>query len=274
MRAVERTARWRPRPFGWVSAAAGRLSGSLAVLLVSAALLLPGTAARAQVASPEHLREMMGWGRASLILADELEYAPGVDGRPLSYDVLGWTGGESRRIWAKAKGEHATRDGHGHTELQLLYGQLVSPWWDAQLGVMMDARYGEGSSRTRASLSVGVQGLAPGWFDVEPTLFVSQDGDVSARLRASYDLLFTQRLVVQPEMGATLAIQEVPEFGVGRGLNGLELGVRMRYEIRREVAPYVGLAWSNSFAGAADLARGAGEPVRDLRFVAGVRLWR
>lgn len=252
-----------------------RLSASVATLVVAlAALAVPGRTAAAQGVTPEHLREMMDWGRETFLLAEELEYVPGAGDRPVSYDLLGWAGGESRRLWAKAEGEHGTRHGSGHTALQLLYGQLVSPWWDAQVGVKVDAHYGTGSTNTRASLALGLQGLAPGWFEVEPTVFVSQDGDVSASLEASYDLLFTQRLVLQPNLATGVALREVPEFGVGSGLNEVELGLRMRYEIRREFAPYVGVTWSNRFGGTADLARTAGEPVRDLELVVGLRLWR
>lgn len=252
-----------------------RLAASVATLVVAltVGMAVPGRTAAAQGVTPEHLREMMDWGRETFLLAEELEYAPGADDRPVSYDLLGWAGGESRRLWAKAEGEHGTRYGSGHTALQLLYGQLVSPWWDAQLGVKVDAHYGAGRSNTRASLALGLQGLAPGWFEVEPALFVSQDGDVSASLGASYDLLFTQRLVLQPSLETSVALQEVPEFGVGAGLNEVALGLRMRYEIRRELAPYVGATWTNRFGGTADFARTAGAPVRDLELVVGLRLW-
>jgi len=248
--------------------------GAAAAAALVIGLAVPGRTTAAQGVSPEHLREMMDWGRETFLLAEVLEIAPDAGGRPVGYDLLGWAGGESRRLWAKAEGEHGTRQGSGHTELQLLYGQLISPWWDAQVGAKVDVHYGTGGTRTRTSLALGVQGLAPGWFEVEPTVFVSQYGDVSASLTASYDLLFTQRLVVQPRLETSVALQEVPEFGVGSGLNDVELGLRMRYEIRREFAPYVGFSWSNRFGGTADLARAAREPVRDLQLVAGVRLWR
>lgn len=246
-----------------------RLAVAIGLLL----LALPRPAA-AQGIGMDHLLEMMDWGREAYVLAEALEYAPGGADRPVSYDVLGWAGGASRRLWTKAEGDHGTRAGHGATEIQLLYGQLLTPWWDGQVGVKVDVAYGGGDARARTSLALGVQGLAPGWFEVDPTLFVSQRGDVSASLKASYDVLLTQRLVVQPEVETSVAIQDVPEFGVGSGVNDLELGLRMRYEIVREFAPYIGLTWSNRFGGTADLSRAAGEPVRDLRLVAGLRVWR
>ena len=247
-----------------------RYAGMVLGLLL---LALPGRA-EAQGIGLTHLLEMMDWGRETYVLAEVLEFAPdGID-RPVRYDLLGWAGGASNRIWAKADGEHGTQAGGGETELQLLYGRLLTPWWDGQVGVKVDAHYGEGSTSTRTSLAIGVQGLAPGWFEVEPTMFVSQDGDVSASLEASYDLLFTQRLVLQPRLETSVALQEVPEFGVGSGFNDVELGMRMRYEIWREIAPYVGFSWARRLGGTADLAHASGEPVREFSLVAGIRLWR
>lgn len=248
--------------------------GIVAAAALIIALAVPDNVAKAQGVTPGQLGEIMDWGRETFVLAEVLEFVPDAVGRPVTYDLLGWAGGESRRLWAKAEGRHGTRQGTGQTELQLLYGQLISPWWDAQVGAKVDIHYGAGSTSTRASLALGVQGLAPGWFEVEPALFVSQDGDISASLEASYDLLFTQRLVLQPRMETRAALQDVPKFGVGSGLNDVEIGLRMRYEIRREFAPYIGITWSNQFGETADLARAAGSPVRDLQFVAGLRLWR
>jgi copper resistance protein B len=248
-------------------------AGSAGVVLGLLGLALPHRAG-AQGIGLEQLLESMDWGRETYVLAEVLEFAPDGVGRPVRYDLLGWAGGASNRVWVKADGEHGTRNGGGETELQLLYGRLLSPWWDGQVGVLVDAHYGEGSTSTRTSLVLGVQGLAPGWFEVEPALFVSQHGDVSASLEASYDLLFTQRLVLQPRLETTVALQDVPEFGVGSGFNDVELGMRLRYEILRTFAPYVGFSWARRLGGTADLAHASGEPIRELSLVAGVRAWR
>lgn len=254
-------------------ATAGRVSAAAAALLL--ALASPADAQQPMPGMPGvHGMEDMRWGRESLLLAEVLEYVPGGTEQPIRYDLLGWYGSAENRFFAKAEGEQSTRTSGGAAELQLLYGRLVAPYWDAQVGVRFDADYGQGRADTRAALALGFQGLAPGWFEVEPTLFVSQDGDVSASFKASYDLLFTQRLVVQPRLETSAALQAVPELGVGSGLNNLELGLRVRYEIRREFAPYVGVSWDRRLGGTADLARAAGEPVRDASVVVGVRLWR
>lgn len=256
-----------------LSARRVRRTGVALGIALGLLLLAPPRPAVAQGIGMKQLLAMMDWGRETFVLAEVLEYAPDGVERPVRYDLLGWAGGASNRVWAKADGEHGTRAGGGETELQLLYGRLISPWWDGQVGVKVDAGYGGGSTRTRTSLAVGVQGLAPGWFEVEPTLFVSQDGDVSASLTASYDLLFTQRLVVQPRLETTAALQAVPAFGAGSGLNDAELGLRLRYEVRRELAPYVGISWRRQFGGTAELARASGASVGARLAVAGLRVW-
>jgi copper resistance protein B len=175
----------------------------------------------------------MRWEPDAFLLSELLEYTPNGANPPMRYDVLGWVGGAYNRLWAKAEGEQSTRSGAGETEIQLLYGRLVSPFWDAQVGLRVDVGYGEGDRRLRALAALGVQGLAPGWFELEPTVFISQDGDVAANLTASYDLLFTQRLIAQARFETNVAVQSVPEFGVGSGINDVDLGLRVRYEIWR-----------------------------------------
>jgi copper resistance protein B len=237
-------------------------------------LLAVAPRAHAQGIGLEQLRRVVDWGREVYVLTEVLELAPDLDARPARYDLLAWAGGAVNRGWFKADGEHATRGESGEAELQLLYGRLITPFWDAQIGLRFDVTYGNDDRRTRTHLAVGLQGLAPGWFELEPTLLVSQHGDVSANLTASYDLLFTQRLVLQPRLETRAAIQDVPEFRVGSGFNDVELALRARYELRREFAPYVGMLWSQRFGESADLARAAGEPARELSWVAGLRLWR
>ena len=210
----------------------------------------------------------------TFILAEVLEYSPGGVDRPIRYDVEAWHGGDYNRLWLKADGEQGTEDGAGELEFQALYSRLVSPFWDAQIGVRFDVHYGEGTARSRAALAVGLEGLAPYWFELEPTLYLDQDGVISASLTAAYELYFTQRLVVEPRLETFAALEEVREFGIGRGINDVEFGLRARYEVRREFAPYVGFAWARRIGGTADLAHEAGEPVREASFMAGLRMWR
>ncbi len=209
----------------------------------------------------------------SLVLFDIAEYSLTGDTNPVRWDMLAWVGGDFTRLWIKSEGNVATVGGGGEAEIQALYSRLFSPFWEWQVGVRLDVRYGGGENRTRAQAVIGLEGLAPYWFELEPAVFLSQDGDVSARVTATYDMFITQRLIVQPRVEVNAAIQEVPEFGVGSGVNDLELGLRLRYEFKREYGPYLGLNWLSRFAGTADLARQAGGTVSDVALVGGMRLW-
>jgi copper resistance protein B len=241
--------------------------------MTSGVLLALAGPADAQGIGLKQLKHMMAWGTGSLILFDQLEYAPGGEGRPLSLDATGWYGGAYNRLWFRAEGEQLTTEGIGEAEVQLSYGRLVTAYFDALAGVRVDQQWGDGSD-TRAHLAVGLVGLAPLRFEFSPTLFLSQEGDLSARLEAEYQVLITQRLVASPEIELNAALQDVPEWGVGSGLNDVELGLRLRYEFSRKFAPYVGYEWMRRVGGSADFAREAGEGVSDGAFVAGLRVWR
>ncbi len=153
--------------------------------------------------------------------------------------------------------------------MQVLYSRFIAPFWDLQAGVRYDFR----PNPSRSFAVLGVEGLAPYWFEFEAAGFISDDGDVSARVEAEYEILFTQRLIAQPLLEVNLAAQDVEELGIGSGFTDIELGLRLRYEIRREFAPYIGLAWTRRLGNTADFARDEGEDVGDLAVVAGVRLW-
>jgi copper resistance protein B len=254
--------------------AADRLRAATVILGAVGALLAspaPGQAQSDRHAPKGH--DMMTWEVTGFVLSELLEYVPTAAERPVRYDLVGWVGGPVHRVWAKAEGDRSTRSGEGDTELQLLYGRLISPFWDLQLGLRGDIGYGKGEAKARLAAALGLQGLAPGWFEVEPTVFVSHRGDVWGNLTAAYDLLLTQRLVAEPRFETEAAVQAVPEFGVGSGITEIDLGLRIRYEIWRELAPYVGVSWRRKVMETADLARAAGAPVGELAAVAGLRLW-
>ncbi len=240
-----------------------RAAGILAVTLLFAAATVPQKT-RAQIFDDE-IR--------TFILFDQLEYVPGASERPVSLEATSWIGGDLNRLWLRAEGEQSTLESGGEAEVEALYGRLVTPFFDAVGGARLDTRWGEDPA-TRGFLAVGLQGVAPYMVEVEPTLYVSHEGDVSARFEAAYGLLFTQRLVFEPELEMDVALQDVPEWGVGSGVNDLSLGLRLRYEIRRKFAPYAGYQWNWSFGETADFARAAGEDPSGGAFVFGVRLWR
>ena len=219
---------------------------------------------------PEAMPEMIHW----FLLADQLEYRVNDGDDQAKWEVEGWLGGDTHRVWLESEGEvNTTGSSEGDAEVQLFYGYHFAPFWDVKVGARQDFLFGSGPNRERTFAAIGVEGLAPGWFEVEPMLFVSDDGDVSARLTADYDLLLTQRLVVQPRMELNVAAHDAKKFGIERGFNDIELGLRLRYEIRREFAPYVGVNWLRKLGNTADLARREGEDASVVGFVAGLRVW-
>ena len=220
--------------------------------------------------APVHDSPVIGY-----LLTDLLEYQRNTDGGDrIRWDILGWVGGDYNRIWLKTEGSHdLSGRPSGETDAQVLYGRLIFPFWDFQIGARQEWKYGPGRDRTRTSAVIGVQGVAPYWFEIEPSLFISEKGDVSARITAEYDLLLTQRLILQPRVETELAVQKVEEFGVGSGMSNIEVGLRLRYEIQREFAPYIGITWSRDVGETAGLTRREGKEVEELSLAAGVRLW-
>jgi copper resistance protein B len=198
------------------------------------------------------------------VLFDDLEWWSTGDRRGWAVDGTGWIGGDSHRLWFRldAGGEGTSREGTG----QAFYGRQVSRWWDLLVGVRQDL--GDGPSRTWAA--VGLQGLAPYWFEVDLTAYVSGAGHVRGRMDVAYDLLFTNRLILQPQLEVELASKSDPDSGIEAGLAGLGAGARLRYELRREFAPYLGMTWQRTTAGGAVHATGA---TGGVAFVTGLRFW-
>ena len=212
--------------------------------------------------------------RFGYLLVDQLEYRMKDDADTVRWDAVSWYGGDYNRVWLKSEGDWRTSDERGgEAEIQALYGRLIAPFWDFQIGVRYDQFSGVGFDRSRGFAVIGLQGLAPYRFEVEPSVFISEDGDVSARLTATYEVLLTQRLVLQPRLDFDAALRSAEEFGVGGGLNNVGLGLRLRYEITREFAPYVGIHWLRRFGETADFARRDGGRAEESAIVLGVRLW-
>lgn len=175
----------------------------------------------------------------SFFLIDQLEWQDADDGSALSWDASGWIGGDIDRLWLRSEGERL----NGKTEeaeLQALWGHAVSPWWDLVAGVRQDFKPGD--PQTWAAF--GVQGMALYNFEAEATAFIGEGGQSAARLEGDYDILLTNRLILQPTAEANFYGKNDPARGVGSGLSDTELGLRLRYEIRREFAPYIGVTWN------------------------------
>lgn len=178
-------------------------------------------------------------------------------------------GGNINRLVLKSEGEGGVQSGLDTAELQALYSRAISPFFDLQAGIRQD--FEPTTDRTYAAL--GFEGLAPYWFNVQGALFVSDHGDVLARVESSYDIRLFQRVVLQPQAEIDFSAQDVPEAGIGSGLSNLELGLRLRYELRREFAPYVGFSYDEVFGDTADFARDSGEGSSSYGFVVGLRAW-
>lgn len=209
----------------------------------------------------------------SFVLLNRLE--TGQDGDAVTWDGVSWIGGDVNRLWFESEGEVVTDGEGGELEgFDVEYGRLITPFWDFQAGIGYQRSWVAGAPDAgRVYALIGVQGLAPYRFEVDLNLRVSGDGDVWGDLEAEYDVLLTQRWVLQCRLETAAALQAAEAFEMGEGLNSLRLGSRLRYEFRRELAPYVGISWKRLFAATADLARADGNGTAEVQMVAGLRLW-
>ncbi len=191
------------------------------------------------------------------------------------WDFVGWYGGDYNRLWIKTEGSQDLSAGSkGEGDLQLLYGRMIAPFWDFQIGLRGKSNLGSGlRDNARTYAVIGVQGLAPGIFEVEPAIYISDRGEVSAELTMSADLYLTQRLVLQPRFSGEVSVQGDDRFGTGSGVTETDIGLRLRYEIRREIAPYIGVSWLRSYGETARISRQEGEATDTVAFVLGLRLW-
>ena len=220
--------------------------------------------------SAEEMASIMAMDDAAafgMAMFDHLEWRDTDAGSALAWDGRAWYGGDYNKAMFKSEGERV--DGETEGTAELLWDRVMSRWWSVQTGVAHD--FGEGPSRTWGT--VGVQGLAPYWFEVEEALYIGEQGRTAARFSAEYEMFLTQRLVLQPKVELNLYGQRDSENGLGAGLSDASLGLRLRYEIRREFAPYFGVVWSHLFGGTADLARAQGADDREWQAVVGLRMW-
>lgn len=200
--------------------------------------------------------------------ADRLEAQVGDGADGYLWDLQGYYGGTTSRFWFKSEGEGDFGGQVDDAEFQALYARAIAPFFDVQAGVRQDVA---GPDTTYAVL--GIQGLAPYMFELDTALFLSHRGDLTARVEAELDQRITQRLIVQPRAEVNLAAQDVPQLGIGAGLDSIEVGVRLRYEFAREFAPYIGVEQQWRTGRGADFAREVGEDPSATRFVLGVRAW-
>ncbi|WP_333612676.1 copper resistance protein B [Brevundimonas bullata] len=208
--------------------------------------------------------------RSTAVLIDSIEASFGDGEETYSWNAQGWTGGDINRFWWKTEGEGEFGGRLHEAEVQALYSRAVAPFWDVQAGVRQDFRP-DGEDTTH--LTVGVQGVAPYWFEMGAAAFLSTEGDLTARVEAEYDQRITQKWILQPAVEVALSASDIPELEIGSGLTSVTAGLRLRYEIRKEFAPYVGVEWSRSLGDTADYAKARGEDPEDFRLVVGIKAW-
>lgn len=250
-----------------------RLIVGLAVLLVT----LSGIAhAQAPVnAGPGSLQYLGGMAPVTdnpivaHALLDQFEDRFNGSNHSFRYDGQAWVGTDYNKLWFKSEGLVTDKGRFTDGDHEALYDRPISTFFDLQAGVRADVDSGP----SRAWGALGIQGLAPYWFDLEATAYVRDQGNLAARLVASYDLLITQRLILQPQAELNLYSKSDPGRGTGPGLSDLDTGLRLRYEISRKFAPYIGVTYHGIYGQAARFAQREGESTSDLRVAFGVRAW-
>ncbi len=206
--------------------------------------------------------------KIGLLRFDRFEWVRNDDDTAIVYDLQAWYGVDHNRAVIKAEGD--VDDGRlEDARTELFWSRAVAVFWDAQIGLRHDG----GQGPDRVWLAAGIQGLAPYWFDVDVTAYAGDKGRTALSFEAEYELLFTQKLILQPRFEANLYGKGDEERGLGSGLSDISAGLRLRYEFRREFAPYVGIEWVGKYGGSADYARAAGLDAKETRAVAGARFW-
>ncbi len=225
--------------------------------------------AEEMAAAREQLRIEQGGFRTQMVLADRFEANFGDGDERLVWDLQGWYGGDIHKLWWKSEGAGEPGRNPDDAEVQVLYSRAVTPYFDFQAGVRHDFE----PSPQRSHAVLGVQGALPYFVEIDAAAFVSEEGDWTGRFEAEYDLRIRQRLVLQPRVEMNFSGQAIPELRIGSGLGSVEGGLRLRYELRREVAPYIGVGWERKLGTTPDFARAAGKDARGWKIIAGVRAW-
>jgi copper resistance protein B len=227
-------------------------------------LLLPTALSRAS----EHLHDHNEDPLLSHLMIDQLEVRDGDGVNPVALEGQLWIGKDLNKLWLKTDVERRNSE-IKDAELQALYSHAISPFWDAQIGLRRDIK----PTPSRSWVVMGVQGLAPYWFDLEAALFVGESGHTAARFSADYDMRFTQKLILSPDIELNFYGQNDIETETGSGLSDLNLGLRLRYEIRREFAPYIGVNWNKKFSNTAKFEKNDAGSSGDTELTIGLRVW-
>jgi len=201
------------------------------------------------------------------VLFDQLEWRAGHGPGSMAWSNTGWVGGDVNRLWFRTEG-HGEDSRLEEARVHLLYGRAIARWWNVVGGIRQDLQPG-----AQTWLAVGVQGLAPGFFDIEATAYLSDEGQTAAHVGIGYDVLITNRLVMQPVVEMEMYGKPNASLGVASGISSGEAGLRLRYQFTREFAPYVGVSWQRAFGDTAHRDREVRVPNGAPRLVTGVRVW-
>jgi copper resistance protein B len=202
------------------------------------------------------------------VMIDKLELRNTSGPNTLVLDADAWVGYDLDKFWIKTEVERVSGNTE-EAEVQFLYSRAIAPFWDFQAGWRHDIK----PKPTRDYLALGFRGLSPYQFEVDAGLYIGESGQVNVRLNAEYEYLFTQKWILSPEIEVNVFSEDDAQLGIGSGLSDMELGLRLRYEVRREFAPYIGVNWTKKFGQTADFAKAGGEDTSDVRIVAGLRIW-
>jgi copper resistance protein B len=246
------------------------------IIGLAAALVFTATAAAAQTPAvlsapglePGAMQPVMDQGIYTHAIFNQLEGRWNGSNTEFRWEGQGWVGTDYDKLWIKSEGtlsKGTVDDGQD----QFLYSRAITTYFDLQGGLRSDID----SRPTRNWAAFGIQGLAPYFFDLEVTGFVSGEGHLAAKLEASYDVLLTQRLILQPQLELNLYSKADPVRLVGAGFSDIDTGLRLRYEFSRKFAPYIGVVYQGKFGQTANFARQAGDSTGDFRFVFGIRTW-
>ena len=244
------------------------MRGTLLLVMLAAAGLAQGESDRFPLPPKDWPSPVADQEPFAYFLLDRLEYRAYKGANSRFWDAQAWYGGDYNKLWLKSEGQDTVGGRTEEADLQILYARRIAPFWHLQSGLRREVRPGP----TKDYGVLALQGIAPYWFTVETSAFF-RGGTVSGRLEAEYDQLLTQRLILQPRIDSNFSTNADPARGVGRGINDVEFSLRLRYEIKREFAPYVGITWSHKLGDTADIARGRGEDVRSTAVIFGLRIW-
>jgi copper resistance protein B len=179
-----------------------------------------------------------------------------------------WAGYNLNKLWLRTEGtitKGKTEEGNA----ELLWGHAISPFWDSMLGFSRDLASGP----SRNWLALGVQGVAPYEFETEATLYLGPSGRTAFRFKTSQEWLFTQRLILTPELEMNFYGKNDPSHNLGSGLSDGAISLRLRYEVSRKFAPYVGVKSQRTFGKTASMAEAEGASVSQQSLVAGIKVW-